>query len=372
MSLFLKPVKKIARKIYDLLDELYLRATVKHVYGPKKIKYGKNEVIAICFVRDSGFFIKSFIEHYFSLGVKHIVFLDNGSVDNTISIACGYKNITILRSKIFFGAEGLTTSVLRRAALMKDYLAGRFCRHRWCLVVDADELFDYPFSGVIKLDSLLEYLNNNSYTAVISHMLDMFSDKPLSEQEDMDERPVGEIGQYYDITGVRKEDYFDRVFSGALRGYSLSNKNIKFYSGGIREAVFGTPVWLTKHSLVFAERIKFLSAHWVSNVRCADFSAVCFHYKLVGDFYKRTLKHIQAGCISKKTSAYDEYAAIISKCEDSGVPLLKRETAKKLNSADDLIENGFLTVSENYMNWAHRCAGKITCKGEADEKCNKI
>ena len=66
---------------------------------------------------------------------------------------------------------------------MKRYLAETFSAGRWNLCADIDELFDYPFSERIGLNSFLSYLNANSYTAVVTQMLDMFADCPLSELE---------------------------------------------------------------------------------------------------------------------------------------------------------------------------------------------
>jgi len=68
----------------------------------KKIKYSKTEIIILCVVRNGAAWIRSFIEHYTSLGAKCIVFLDNNSTDNTVYIAQNYKSITVLRTKLPF------------------------------------------------------------------------------------------------------------------------------------------------------------------------------------------------------------------------------------------------------------------------------
>ena len=54
--------------------------TVKHVYGPERVEYSNEEVIVLCLVRNGYLYIEEFIKHYFSLGVKHIVFLDNNDL----------------------------------------------------------------------------------------------------------------------------------------------------------------------------------------------------------------------------------------------------------------------------------------------------
>jgi Glycosyl transferase family 2 len=35
-------------------------------------------------VRDGRPYVRSFVEHYSSMGVKHLIFLDNGSTDGTV------------------------------------------------------------------------------------------------------------------------------------------------------------------------------------------------------------------------------------------------------------------------------------------------
>ncbi len=138
---------------------------VEHLHGPKEISYAENELIVLCLVRDGLPWVKSFIEHYFSLGVKHIVFLDNDSTDDTVGACSHYDGVTVLRTKAPFRVH---------EGDMRQYLVDRFGKGRWTLSVDIDEFFDYPFSGVVALGSLLGYLNNKSYTAVMARMLDMF------------------------------------------------------------------------------------------------------------------------------------------------------------------------------------------------------
>ena len=137
----------------------------------KKFSYRGDELVVVCLVRDGLPWIGPFIEHYFLLGARHIVFLDNGSSDATVSVAAGYDNVSVLRSTLPFN---------RYELLLRQYLIERFGKGRWSLCVDIDELFDYPYSDVIGLGSLLGYLKAKSYTAVTAQMLDMFPEEPLA------------------------------------------------------------------------------------------------------------------------------------------------------------------------------------------------
>lgn len=94
---------------------------------------------------------------------------------------------------------------------MKRYLIERFGRGRWTLSVDIDELFEYPCSDVVSLKALLGYLNENSYTAVVSYMLDMFPEKPLFEDAPLMEEdlPLKELHRFYDISDIDTRSYHD-------------------------------------------------------------------------------------------------------------------------------------------------------------------
>ena len=148
-----------------------LHSSIERLHGPEEVPYAEDELVVVCNVRDGRPYVKSFVEHHLSLGVKHIFFLDNGSTDGTVEALKKYENVTVLRTKLPYKEYMYA---------MRQYLVERFGRGRWCLCVDIDELFDYPYSDVVGLGSLLRYLNGNSYTAVVAQMLDMFPEEPLS------------------------------------------------------------------------------------------------------------------------------------------------------------------------------------------------
>src|SRR5215211_1917211 len=148
-----------------------IHSSIEHLHGPESVDLQKDELIVLTQVRNSRPYVQSFIEHYRFLGAKHMVFLDNGSTDGTVAALKGYDNVTVLRTMLPYRTHNVA---------MKQYLIERFGRQRWSLLVDIDELFDYPFSDVVGLKALLRYLSSNGYTAMVAHMLDMFPAEPLS------------------------------------------------------------------------------------------------------------------------------------------------------------------------------------------------
>jgi len=329
----------VVRKIQLLI--LYL--TVEYVFGSRTIEYAADQLIVLCLVRDSELYINSFIKHYFSLGVKHIVFLDNNSTDQTVAIAQQYKNVTILRTKLPFK---------RYKMAMRHYLISRFAQiNRWVLYVDVDELFDYPYSDVINLSSLLRYLTEKSYSSVVAHMLDMFSDKPLKMLNNRVEDILKQTHRYYDVSNiVRMKYYFPRN--------KLPSDRIKIYFGGIRKTLFSphdnTPFLLTKHPLFFSDgKIEplFVDEHDVRGACIADFTGVLFHYKFLRDFGERTLRAVREENYCRNSVEYKKYLKVLRQNPDLNI---KQTDSEELKSVNDLIDSQFLIISKDYVDWVEQ------------------
>src|SRR5215218_3357892 len=319
----------------------FLESKVEHLYGPEEVADGADELVVVCLVRDGRPYVRSFIEHYLSFGVKHIFFLDNGSTDGTVSVARSYENVTILRTELPY--KGYEYS-------LKQYLITRFGRRRWCLCADIDELFDYPYSDVVGLGSLLGYLNANSYTAVAAQMLDMFPEEPLSGSRGgtLSDEPLKERHRFYDISNIRRKSF--KELRRRFPNNTFESDEIEAFRGGIRATLFGVDSDLTKFPLVFSDgRIKPFdgSSHWVDNARIADFTCVLFHYKFLdGYFHKQAAKAVREGQYHNVSHAYKKYLQVLEGNADLRV---KRESAGELRGVNDLLEDGFLVVSEDYM-----------------------
>ena len=297
-----------------------------------------NELIVLCVVRNGALHVKSFLDHHLSMGVKHIVLLDNGSSDGTIELARKCERVTILQTR---------RPYRRYETVMKRYLVHRFSRDRWNLMVDIDELFDYPFSGVLDVGALLTYLNRNSYTAVLAQMLDLFSDTPLKDLKSAPGDSLKERHTYYDISNVERAPYpFD----------TPANAEIKMHSGGIRKSIFGTENGLTKAALIrlSADLIPFVGWHQTANATVADFTCVLLHYPFVSGFSEKVEEAVRTD--RYRVSAAEEYRRYWARLKESPDLSLKRRTAQRFEGVNSLVDNGFLVVSPEYRRCveAHR------------------
>ena len=321
---------------------------IEHVHGPRKVDYEIDELVVLVLLRNGRPYIKPFIEHYFSLGVKHIVFLDNGSTDATVETLKEYDSVTVLQARLPYKKYNI---------IMKQYLVERFGRGRWTLSTDMDELFEYPYSDVVSLKRLLGYLNEHSYTAVVTYMLDMFPETLLAPAEDPSTQyeDLKEANRFYDISGVRTRDYDE----GGDIGNVVSNEQIEILQGGVIQRIFRTSPLLTKHPLVFLDeqiRPHDLSDHWVGNARIADFTALFLHYKLSANLYDSVRREIEERRYYNRHGKYDKMHKILAQAPSL---LMRNDTSKELKSVNELVGTRFVTVSEQYMDFVEEEARRV-------------
>ncbi len=318
-------------------------SSIEHLHGPEEVPYAEDELVLVCLVRDGRPYVKSFVEHHLSLGVKHMVFLDNGSTDGTVEALKKYDNVSVLRTELPFKEY---------KHLMRQYLVARFGKDRWSLYVDMDELFDYPYSDIVSLSSLIGYLNSKSYTAVVAQMLDMFPEKPLvSDQARNLDEPLKELHRFYDISNLGR-----RSMKGLprLRNNTLESDEIEALSDGIRNTIFDAVPYLTRFALIFSDgRVKPFedSGHWVDGARVADLTCVLFHYKFVNEhFHKKVASAVREEQYWKNSVTYKKYMEVLASTPSLQ---LRRETSKEIEDVNELLENGFLVVSEDYVSWVN-------------------
>jgi Glycosyl transferase family 2 len=327
------------------LREHIVSMSATHLHGLERIQLSDEEAIVTCLVKNGEFYMEQFIEHYSQMGFRHIFFLDNGSSDQTISIARRHKNVSVFQSKL---------PVDKHQGMFKKYLAHSFAKGGWCLDADIDEFFDYPFSDVIRLREFLKYLNQNQYTAVITQLLDMFSDKPASHLAREQTEDLKSVYQFYDISDVTTREYRD---SAIVTNYGhkneISNRNAALCFGGIRKTLYGNDCLLTKHSLFLPGKglDLFPHVHFVNNARLADVSCLMHHYKLTSNALEIALQNKE-----KFLANSDSYGDFIDFLTNKPDYQIKQSTAQKFESTKALVESGFLFMSKEYREYVESVA----------------
>lgn len=328
----------ISSTVQTKTNETVFCRDIKHLYGKTVLQHLKNEVSVFCLVKNGMEHLPAFLEHYNNLGVKHFIFVDNGSTDGTVGFLRDKYNVTVFDTEI---PHKYYENEIRRTVIQN------LIRDSWCLCVDIDELWDYPYSDRISIKSFLEYLNGNGYTAVISYMLDMFPEK-------LDFNNSGKGGEwkksyvYYDLTKIKKSKYFSQ--NNNFCNYNkLADRSMKYYFGGIRLKHFGSKssrYVLIKHPLIFMDgKVEPVTdPHYCNKSYIADVSCVIKHYKFTSSFKER---------LNSSKNDYDffgrcEHEEYHKTLNDNENISFYSATAEKLENVNDLLQSGFIKVSRQY------------------------
>ncbi|MFK7753076.1 MAG: glycosyltransferase family 2 protein [Sedimentitalea sp.] len=329
---------RLSAKAARIAKRARLLRSIKHVHGPRRFQSEPDDVIVMALVRDGAFYLRPFLAHYRSLGVRHFVFFDNGSSDDTIAQIRTEPGTVIVQSTLPWGDF---ENDFRR------YAAETFCAGRWCLFADMDELFDFPASASIGLSGLVRYLNANGFSALMAQMLEMFPKAPLAETAQMPYDTAIATYDYYDISQLDIVPYHAQTieFEFFLRENTLGDPRISFLFGGVRGKVFGERCCLSKHPLVFVgeDVAPGVHPHCSQNVACADFTAVIKHYKFTNQPLAR-----DAALVADQAIGHGEDKLRLSVLERDPDLTLFSNDARRFDGLDALYDSGFLIRSPRF------------------------
>lgn len=326
----------VHRRVVKFRDKMAVRQSFFHVSGPRRFDVGDDEAVLICVGRNTAFYLPTLFDWHRKLGIKKFVYVDNGSDDESVSIASNQPDTIVARcGSSFKDFEGL----------IRFYATDMFARGGWRLVVDADELFDFPGSRNTGMQQLLRMLNASGKTAVVSQMLDMFPDGGLSDvQNDTYETAIAS-SSFYDIASIEKRDYFAKEtnLKWFLDQNVLYNADVKFHYKGIRSVLFGEDCCLSKHPLFKPEpSVGVLpNPHVSTGLCCADFTALLRHYKFTGDFVAREKSLLKLGRV-----AHSETALRVSTFARKPDLRFIQPTSRRYSTPEALLDEGFLVMPQ--------------------------
>jgi hypothetical protein len=313
---------------------------IRHRSGPPASRGPTNSCVLVCLVRNGREHLPSFLRHYRALGVRELVFIDNGSDDGTLELLERDPDITVYETSL---PHKHYENQIRRLVIEHH------CRQRWCLNVDIDELFDYPMSADLDFDGLLRYLRKRGATAMAGHMLDMYDRENRAHRAtDLDLR---EAYPSYDLSQLERADYHNEE----LAAYSDGNRllaDIPCFSGGIRQTVFGSKqgarYLLIKHPLIFldGELEPVTHPHYSNHATVADVTCVLYHYKFTPSFREKALESRASARYVK--FAQQQYEQYLGRLAADGSVAIDTPGTQRLTSIDQLLAQGFVRVSAEF------------------------
>lgn len=336
-----RPISKILRRIDIRLKQ---RAAERHVsncvrllHGPAMTRLKDDQIALVLVGRDVGYFLDHHIRHHLNRGVSHIIYMDNGSTDNSVEIVSRFPNVTIASCTADFRAhEGRIR-----------YLANtRFLRGGWRLAIDPDELLDYPGSDRIDLPELARRMAARGHTALVAQMLDMVYDGSLSETTGIDFAEAERRFDRFSLAEITEKPYDSAFLREFLEANRTTNPEIRFLFGGLRRSAFGESCCLTKHALFRMDKgvVPHPHPHVTTGVTCTDFSALLKHYKFAGGILERERKLLAENRIS-----HGEMKLRVARIEDMGDINLGEYAKCRNPTVAGLIDKGFLKASQEAL-----------------------
>ncbi len=291
------------------------------------------EVRACMVVRNESLRLPSTLAHYRQLGVDRFLVIDNGSDDGTLEFLRGQPDIHVFLTTDSFAESqcGLTWT---------NAILDAFCDGQWTMTIDADELFIYPHVGQVGIHRFCRFLDSVGHKAVISLLLDMYSDKPLAETV---HPPGGSL--------VATCPYFD---SGPYQAVQVQAfPAVQFY-GGVRQRLFKNALGgrypaptVSKVPLVKwrAGTHYLLATHAMTPVVLSDLIAALLHFKFLDDFPLRAVTEARRGEHFDGASEYRAYVELVE--QGWPVPLHAAESMR-FEDADQLVRLGLMRSSPAY------------------------
>jgi glycosyltransferase involved in cell wall biosynthesis len=309
-----------------------------------------NDAVVLCLVQNGENYVQSFIRHYLSLGFKHIFFLDNGSSDRTVELVKAHAEVTVLRSRLSFR---------RFKREMRDYLFRTYCRRRWGLNAEIDEFFDYWGSEWINIQQLTGFLSRFGFTAVTMQMLDMFSDRTLTE---LDSRPSDDLAtkyRYYEMSDLMQWSCPAQRCEMAFESNECPYPEIRHYYGGVKKRVFGLDsIWLSKHALRYGDgKLPMDGVHTVENARIADFTAILRHYKFLSGFPEQVERAVVKKNYSSDSYKYRKYAETLRR--NPSLTLVS-ENSQLYEGCEALVKQGYLYASSAFADFVRQNLEHVT------------
>lgn len=328
--------------LHMLDDETYnfIESNTKHIYGPKSIATKNDEVILICLVKNGKYFIQKFIEYYQSKKFKHIIFIDNGSTDDSVNLIKKYNNISIYQCIL---------NHRKYQVPLRQYFIKKFTTNKWSLTVDIDEFFDWPHSEILSLKEFISYLNKNEYNSISCNLLDMFPENSIKKDQEVN----FEECQYFSTDNIIITNYERSHFNISIKELenNINNNKIKLYYGGVTGKILKIDdLILTKHPLLFYNTINepFVMLHLIKKSNIADVSGVLYHYKHVGKFYEKIKRVVKEKSHHKDSMHYKIYQNMFN---ENGFIKFYDSNSKRIKNTQQLIDNSFIVVSDEFLNY---------------------
>lgn len=258
-----------------------------------------DEVWLFIVCRNEALRLPFMLDYHFNLGISRVILVDNASTDSTLDLVRDDPRIHVFSS----------SETYRGPLYWQEPLLRRFAVGRWCLVLDADELFAYPDMDSLSLPGLVRQLEDEGAQALHSIFIEMFSKEPIHSLRYTPGSNLIDTAPFFDADGYAKKGYH-RVFPGPGSDF--------IFMGGTRARVFGGEFGCSKVPLFKYAPYQFLrrGLHTLEGAVLSSRQAAVLHFKYLQDFHEKVARESVRNVYWNGAAEYKAYAALLARNPD--------------------------------------------------------
>jgi len=165
------------------------------------------DVLVFATLRNERVRLPYFLKYYRDLGAGHFLMVDNGSDDGSREYLAEQPDVSLWT----------TAESYKRARFGVDWTNRLQMRHghgHWCLVVDVDEFFVYPFCDTRPLRALTDWLDASAIRSFGAILLDMYPKGPIDALPYREGQDPFEIACWFDSGNytIRKNKLYGNLW----------------------------------------------------------------------------------------------------------------------------------------------------------------
>lgn len=134
----------------------------------------QNDILLFCTMRNEAVRLPFFLKYYREMGVNHFLFVDNQSDDGGADYLAQQPDVSV------WTGDG-SYKRARFGMDWQNWLLRKYGQGHWCVVVDPDEFFVYPFCDTRPLRALTDWLDASSIKTFSAMLLDLYPKGPISQ-----------------------------------------------------------------------------------------------------------------------------------------------------------------------------------------------
>ncbi|UMA64256.1 glycosyltransferase family 2 protein [Roseivivax marinus] len=154
-----------------------------------------SDLLLFSTARNEGVRLPYFLKYYREMGVNHFLIVDNDSTDGSLDWLASQPDVSVWHTRHSYKRARFGVDWL-------NWLQMKYAHGHWCLVVDPDELFLYPFCDTRPLRALTDWLDASSIKSFSAMLLDMYPKGRIDEepyragQDPLEVAPWFDAGNY--------------------------------------------------------------------------------------------------------------------------------------------------------------------------------